>query len=181
MNLSVCITNLSAYVGGSLIYKRMELPVPADEFEDKFAAVLKRIGINEFCEEIFLSDWETDVPGLHDVIGEYTNVASLNELALIIDDLSEYDEEKLGAVLECECCRSLDDAKEIIENLDDFDLLSDVGDYEALGRYYVEELGAMEIPEHLMNYIDFEALGRDIYYSGSYHFVDGDFCVCDYR
>ena len=181
MNLSVCVTNLSAYVGGSLIYERMELPVSSEEFREQFNAILKKIGINEFCEEIFLSDWETDVPGLHDAIGEYTNVAALNDLALIIDELSEYDEKKFGAVLECECCRSLDDVREIIENLDDFDLLPDVGDFEALGRYYVEDLDAIDVPEHLISYIDYEALGRDVYYSGSYHFVDGVSCICDYR
>ncbi len=41
-------------------------------------------------------------------------------------------------------------------------MLSGIEDYDDLGRYYIEELGTMEVPEHLQNYIDYEAYGRDI-------------------
>ena len=37
-----------------------------------------------------------------------------------------------------------------------------IEDYDDLGRYYIEELDAMQVPEHLKNYIDYEAYGRDI-------------------
>ena len=34
--------------------------------------------------------------------------------------------------------------------------------YDDLGRYYIEELDVMQVPEHLQNYIDYEAYGRDV-------------------
>lgn len=37
-----------------------------------------------------------------------------------------------------------------------------VDDYSDLGHYYIDEVGVMEIPEHLVNYIDYEAYGRDV-------------------
>ena len=37
-----------------------------------------------------------------------------------------------------------------------------VDDYSDLGHYYIDEVGVMEIPEHLANYIDYEAYGRDV-------------------
>jgi hypothetical protein len=37
-----------------------------------------------------------------------------------------------------------------------------IHDYDDLGRYYIEELDVMQVPEHLQNYIDYEAYGRDV-------------------
>ena len=31
-----------------------------------------------------------------------------------------------------------------------------------MGRYYIEELDVMQVPEHLQNYIDYAAYGRDV-------------------
>ena len=41
-------------------------------------------------------------------------------------------------------------------------LSNDIEDYDDLGRYYIDELEVMQVPEHLQNYIDYEAYGRDI-------------------
>lgn len=37
-----------------------------------------------------------------------------------------------------------------------------IGDHDDLGRYYIDELDAMQVPDHLRNYIDYEAYGRDV-------------------
>ena len=38
----------------------------------------------------------------------------------------------------------------------------DGDDDETLGRIYVEDMEAIDVPEHLLNYFDYEAYGRDI-------------------
>ena len=38
---------------------------------------------------------------------------------------------------------------------------------EELAEYYIDECGIMEIPEHLLNYIDYERYGRDLMYDHS--------------
>lgn len=48
----------------------------------------------------------------------------------------------------------------------------DIHDHDDLGRYYIEELDAMQVPEHLRNYIDYEAYGRDIALEESGQFTD---------
>ena len=50
----------------------------------------------------------------------------------------------------------------LTENLDCYDVYPDIHDYDDLGRYYIDELDAMQVPEHLKNYIDYEAYGRDV-------------------
>jgi len=44
----------------------------------------------------------------------------------------------------------------------DANILADISDYEGLGRLYADELGTIEIPEHIQNYFDYEAYGRDV-------------------
>ena len=50
----------------------------------------------------------------------------------------------------------------LTENLDCYEVYPDIHDYDDLGRYYIEELDVMQVPEHLQNYIDYEAYGRDV-------------------
>ena len=40
--------------------------------------------------------------------------------------------------------------------------LPDMSDDEGLGRLYADELGTIDIPEHIQNYFDYEAYGRDV-------------------
>ena len=37
-----------------------------------------------------------------------------------------------------------------------------ISDDEGLGRLYADELGTIDIPEHIQNYFDYEAYGRDV-------------------
>ncbi len=50
----------------------------------------------------------------------------------------------------------------LTENLDCYEIYPNIEDYDDLGRYYLEELDVMQVPEHLQNYIDYEAYGRDV-------------------
>ncbi len=60
----------------------------------------------------------------------------------------------------------------LTENLDCYEVYPDIDDYDDLGRYYIEELEVMQVPEHLHNYIDYEAYGRDIAMDENGSFTD---------
>ena len=156
--MKIYVTNLGRYNEGYLVGKWVKLPV-CEEVLDK---VLKEIGINEYYEEYFITDYENEIIGLGDVISEYSSVQSLNELAQRLEGLSDDEADKLGAVLEYEACRSVSDVLELLDKLDEFDLLTDVTDDEELGYYYAEEYCCIDIPEHIQPYFDYEAYGRDI-------------------
>ena len=135
----------------------VKLPVP----EDKLEAVLRRIGINERYEEYFITDYESLFSNLY--ISEYASIAELNEFAERVEELADYDYDKLAAVLESESSMSIAEILEIIDQLDEFDLLTDVHDDEALGEYYAELCGTFTaVPDHLKYYIDMERYGRDL-------------------
>ena len=156
--MKIYLTNLGRYNEGYLVGKWVKLPV-CEEVLDK---VLKEIGINEYYEEYFITDYENDIVGIGDVISEYSSVQALNELAQRLEGLSDDEADKLRAMLEYEACRSVSDVLELLDKLDEFDLLTDVTDDEELGYYYAEEYCCIDIPEHIQPYFDYEAYGRDI-------------------
>ena len=157
--MKIFITNLGMYNEGYLVGKWVKLPVS----EDKLDEVLKAIGINEYYEEFFISDFENErIIGLSEVVSEYSSVQALNKLAQRLEELSDDEADKLGAVLEYEACRSVSDVLELLDELDNFDLLTDVTDDEELGYYYAEEYCSIDIPENIQPYFNYEAYGRDI-------------------
>lgn len=57
----------------------------------------------------------------------------------------------------------------LIKHKDDFICHSDCDSMEDVAAYYVEETGQLgEVPSNLQNYIDYQALGRDMEIEGSY-------------
>ena len=156
--MKIYITNLGKYVEGYLIGKWVQLPIDEDDLEK----VLEAIGIDDYYEEFFISDYETEIVGVGNSIGEYSSLVELNKLAERLESLCQYDADKLEAVLEYTSCRGVTELLELIDELDDFDLLPDVDDDEALGYYYADECCCIDIPEHIRSYFDFESYGRDI-------------------
>ena len=156
--MKIFITNLGRYNEGYLVGKWVKLPV----CEDVLDKVLKEIGIDEYYEEYFITDYENEIIGIGDVISEYSSVQALNELAQRLEDLSDDEADKLGAVLEYEACRSVSEVLELLDKLDEFDLLTDVTDDEELGYYYAEEYCCIDIPESIQPYFDYEKFGRNI-------------------
>lgn len=153
-NLSIYITSICEgkdYLLGEWV----KLPVPPEKLDE----VLARIGTE--YEEYLVTDYEAAFANLN--ISQYSSIAELNDLATRLDEVEEWDNDKLCAVLEMEEPTSIADIVDIIEHLDDFDLLVGVEDDEGLGRYYAEELCTLEaVPTHLRGYFDYEAYGRDI-------------------
>ena len=155
--INIFLTNLGRYNEGILMGEWVRLPVPAEKLDE----VLGRIGINGEYEEYFITDYEASFANLN--LSEYTSIEALNGFAARLEELAEWEYEKLAAVLEYESVSSITDIMDIIDHLDEFDILADVEDDEDLGRYYAEEFCTLEAaPEHLRSYFDYESYGRDI-------------------
>lgn len=155
--IRVYLINLGKYVEGCLVGEWIMLPIKGDDLD----AVLKRIGINAQYEEYFITDFEHSLANLK--ISEYESIETLNEFVEELENLSDYDYEKLMAVLEAESPTSVSEIMEIIHDIDSFELLPDVTtDYE-LGEYYADCCCIFEsVPHSFMAYFDYESYGRDI-------------------
>ena len=169
------ITNLGKYNEGSLVGEWVKFPTTAEELQKVF----ERIGIgskDDFgqpYEEWFITDYDCYVDGLYDKLGEYENLDELNYLASKLDEMSQGEYEQFQAAMEIgDHSGSIQEIINLTENLDCYDVYPDIRDHDDLGRYYIEELDAMQVPEHLRNYIDYEAYGRDIALEEGGEFTD---------
>ena len=159
------ITNLGKYNEGELVGEWVKFPTTAEELKEVF----KRIGIGQKddfgqpYEEWFITDYDCYVDGLYSKLGEYENLDELNYLASKLDEMSESEYAQFQAGMEMgDHCGSLQEIINLTENLDCYEVYPDIHDYDDLGRYYIEELDVMQVPEHLQNYIDYEAYGQDV-------------------
>ena len=169
------ITNLGKYNEGALVGEWVKFPTTAEELKKVF----ERIGIGakddfgQTYEEWFITDYDCYVDGLYDLLGEYANLDELNYLASKLDDMSQDEYERFQAAMEIgDHTGSIQELINLTENLDCYDIYPDIHDHDDPGRYYIEELDAMQVPEHLRNYIDYEAYGRDIALEESGQFTD---------
>ena len=159
------ITNLGKYNEGELVGEWVKFPTTAEEMKKVF----DRIGIGQKddfgnpYEEWFITDYDCYVDGLYDKLGEYESLDELNYLASKLDNMNSWEYDQFCAAMEVgDHSGSVQEIINLTENLDCYDVYPDIHDYDDLGRYYIDELDAMQVPEHLKNYIDYEAYGRDV-------------------
>ena len=183
------ITNLGKYNEGELVGEWVKFPTTAEEMKEVF----KRIGIGQKddfgnpYEEWFITDYDCYVDGLYDKLGEYENLDELNYLASKLEEMSDSEYAQFQAGMEMgDHCGSLQEIINLTENLDCYEVYPHIEDYDDLGRYYIEEMEVMQVPEHLQNYIDYEAYGRDVAMDENGNFTDQGYVrdtgdrFCDY-
>ena len=150
MTLRAFITNLSKYNDGELVGQWVDFPCDEDVFDE----VLEEIGIDEYHEEWFVTDYECDLGEVAQELGEYVSFDELNSVAEALED---WDEGLGEAVID------IWGVDELLNSTPDDYLYFEANDDEDIGYYYAEEFGILdEVPENLRNYFDYEAYGRDI-------------------
>ena len=159
--ISAYVTNLGKYTEGELVGKWLDFPTT----QTKINTVLKEIGIDGIrYEEIFITDYESNICGLTECFGEYESLFALNYLAEKIQE-SENTIEEVEALLDFgEYIGSIEELVTLLDNTDCFMMYAEVeNDYE-LGYYYIHELGLIQELKGsvLERYIDYEAYGRDV-------------------
>ena len=74
---------------------------------------------------------------------------------------------------------SVKDLINLAQNLDLYRFYPDISNEEELGRLYADEFHAIEIPEHIQNYFDYEAYGRDVKIRENGVFAPGGYVAAD--
>ena len=142
--------------------------------------------VNEWVDLLAVEDFEE----LRDKVGDCVYVSDVDsdfgmkmEGNFLIEDLQdlqeelntiedEYDEEAFKALMEY--CEDYEDAYSILTNYE-YSYYPDVHNEEDLGYYVVDEGLWGEIPDNLVNYIDYEAIGRDVSLNANGCFTDNGF------
>ena len=156
------ITNTALYpLMGIEVGTMVHFPTTTQELQ----AALAKIGIDgKRYSEVFFTSFDSDVLGLYDHLYECENIDELNELGhalLEVRDKGGLETFEAALVLGNHT-RSVKDLINLTQNLDLYRFYPDISDDEGLGRLYADELGTIDIPEHIQNYFDYEAYGRDV-------------------
>ena len=151
MEMRIYIANLGKYNEGELVGAWFLPPVNMEE-------VAEKIGLNETYEEYAIHDYELPFD-----IGEYESIDEINRLCEMAEELLDIFPEDDLKEIENTFFTSLAD---FYEHKEDVIMHGDCDDMADVARKYLEENSL--IPEHLKYYIDYEAYGRDLEYSGQF-------------
>lgn len=167
------ITNAGKYAEGQPVGGTLKFPTSAPEVE----ALFKRIGVDGVrYQEIFITSFDSDVLGLYDHLSEYENLDELNHLARLLSELSPSELETFEAVInKGDHTSSVADIINLVHNLDCYEFYPGVTEDETLGRIYIEDMDALQVPEDVLPYFDFEAYGRDVRLNDGGHFAPGGY------
>ena len=155
------ITNTALYpLMGIEVGTTVHFPMTTQELQ----AALAKIGIDgKRYSEVFFTSFDSDVLGLYDHLYECENIDELNELGhalLEVRDKGGLETFEAALVLG-KHTGSVKDLINLTQNLDLYRFYPDISDDEGLGHLYADELGTIDIPEHIQGYFDYEAYGRD--------------------
>lgn len=170
---NIHVSNLGAYNRGHLVGKWLELPMDEKELENELDSILfDPQSPDEFDEEIFISDYENDY---NYKVEEYEDIFKLNEF------VQQLEESKIEPWI---LRATIDHLGSHYIRMYGYDTVIDaaeeamtiwLGDYsnleEHLGYALVEEgYFGIQIPEALVEYLDYEKIGRSYIQE-----VSGDF------
>jgi len=149
--MRVYVANLGKYVESELVGAWFTPPIDYDEMAE-------RIGLNGSYEEYAIHDYELPFD-----VDEYTTIEEINRLCEMVMELPDYIQDELKVIK-----GYFGSIEELCEHQDDIICYSGCNDMSDVAREFVEEGMLGEIPDSLINYIDYEAFGRDLEYSGTF-------------
>ena len=87
-------------------------------------------------------------------------VERINQLAERLEHMSEVDCDKFAGMLDANSISGTKDISQLTERLDDYVILPGCGSAQSIGKYLVG-CGAFPVPEKLIGYINYEAVGTE--------------------
>lgn len=162
--LKIFISNLKEYNNGKIIGEWVSLP------HEGLEEILDKIS-NNGKDELFISDYETDINGLK--ISEYEDILQLNEIAEEIEEMREDELIALQAYLEeyNNMEQALDEVRQ-----GNYRIYYNCDNMEDVAYQVVNDCGLLDgVPEEVKIYFDYEAYGRDMEINGTFIQIDNSF------
>jgi antirestriction protein len=151
--MKIWLGSLEAYNNGELTGEWIDLSI---ETHASLKTIISKY-TNEGETDYFIADWETDIEGLK--IKEHSNPFKLLEIQEQLGKLDDYDKEKIDFLLSEGC-----DFEEALEKYEDVSVYD--GNLKDTAEQLVDDGCFGTIPSNLANYIDYEAIGRDLRHDG---------------
>lgn len=163
--LKINVTNLKKYNEGALVGEWVSLP------HEGLEEVLEKIS-NSGKDELFISDYETDINGLK--VAEYEDILQLNEIAEEIEEMREDELIALQAYLE-QYANDMEQALDEVRQ-GNYRIYYNCDNMEDVAYQVVNDCGLLDgVPEEVKIYFDYEACGRDMEINGTFIQIDNSF------
>lgn len=163
--LKIYVTNLSKYNEGALVGEWVNLLCEGLE------EVLDKIS-NSGKDELFISDYETDINGLK--VAEYEDSLQLNEIAEEIEEMREDELIAFQAYLE-QYANNMEQALEEVRQ-GNYRIYYNCDNMEDVAYQVVNDCGLLDgVPEEVKIYFDYEAYGRDLDINRTFIQIDNSF------
>ena len=149
-----------------------------------FGKALNRLGAKylEDCDCV-LEILDPKFNNLSEMLDQVFTSNGINELNRILKrmDDEEINPQKLAAAIEYTGVTSPHDIGVLMDNIDDLELITDIdqGDYDEVGRYFINASDDYELSEELEDFFDFHEFGEYISDERSGQFVSSGFIYYD--
>ncbi len=175
VTLEAQVTNWGKYGEGIRMETRLSFPTTKEEVQ----AALKRIGVDGVrYQEVILTEHDSNLSGFCHCITQYDRIDEVNYLVHLLSGLSPDELATFLAVLDYgEHNQGVHDLINLALNLEHYEFHPDVSSDEELGHIYADDMAALDIPEKLLPYFDYEAYGRDVRLNEGGCFVDGGYMM----
>jgi len=154
--MKIYVSDLASYNNGNLIGEWISLPKSEEYLTSKIKEILElgseTDNYQEEHEEYFITDYECE----YMEIGEYDNLEKLNDIAEKMESLSSSDIKKFKVLIQ-----EGYDFEYSFNNYDDIEIYEEINMNE-LAEQFVEDGFFGDIPTALINYIDYDAIARDL-------------------
>ena len=152
--LSIAIEDWELYNNGILACKWWDCDSDIEEIRDYYINLRKQHDIEPYNDlELFCADWEDDFLNL---CSEHSNIEEIfnkyNEIDINEDQLE---------VLEYLINYLNYDLEDALKKLDDVEIY-ECNSFTELAEQFIDDGLFGEIPTNLVNYIDYESIGRDL-------------------
>ena len=167
--LSVWIGNLGDYNAGILRGDWFDL---SDYDLDELTEIVNEL-TNDGRNDYFIAD---SVSSYGVEVGEYESLESLYEKYDIVNDIIDQYGEDAESVIDAFTNMISSDLNDISNY--EFYFYSDCYNMADVAFEYLDQTGGLdEMPEHLRNYFDYEACGRDMEIEGRFYYAGGGLYV----
>ncbi len=145
--------SLAAYNAGVIRGEWITLPTD----EERLRCIYNLYTANG-DHDFYIADWELPFD-----IGEYEDIFKLNTVLEEYEKLDDWQREAFECLVDQESM----DYDEALSSLDSV-IIHSCRTFEELAEQHVDDGLLGNIPSHLLGYIDYEAIGRDMRYEGCY-------------
>ena len=129
---------------------------------EHIAEIFQRLGIGP--SDCSIANTNSHIYGIDHILRDCEDLDELSYLAAKLDELSSDDVDRFAVMVETDKhCGSMEELINLCDNLECYDFLEGITDYDELARHYMRENPSLDnnTIDELEDYIDFEQYGRE--------------------